>query len=172
MEEADNHHWMSGPHTVEQVHDIFDGQPWIPVRRFGVLQSSGDKVKLRPIDDFAENKVNSAYGYSDKLDLRTLDQIVWVTAAITRAMVMGHVCFRRSDGTLLQGKVHPGYLSGDGGRPLLSVLDLSSAYKQFAIRRECRRLSVITLKDPSDKVCKCFRSVQQPAWFILTAYPG
>ena len=156
MEEADNHHWMSGPHTVEQVHDIFNGQPWIPVRRFGVMQSSGDKLKLRPIDDFAENKVNSAYGYSDKLDLRTLDQVVWVTAAITRALALGHVCLRRSDGTLLQGKVHPGYLSDSGGRPLLSVLDLSSAYKQFAIRRDCRRLSVITLKDPSDNVCKCF----------------
>lgn len=156
LEEAENNHWMSGPHTVEQVHDIFKGQPWIPVRRFGVLQSSGDKIKLRPIDDFAENKVNSAYGYSDKLDLRTLDQIVWVTAAITRAVMIGRFCFRKSDGALLQGEVHPGYLADGGGRPLLSVLDLSSAYKQFAIYRDCRRLSVITLKDPADKACKCF----------------
>lgn len=43
LEEAENHHWMSGPHTVEQVHGIFKGQPWIPVRRFGVLQSSEKK---------------------------------------------------------------------------------------------------------------------------------
>ena len=84
MEEADNNHWMSGPYSVEQVHDIFGGQPWLPVRRFGVLQSSGDRMKLRPIDDFAESKVNNAYGYSDKLELRALDQVVWVTAAITR----------------------------------------------------------------------------------------
>ena len=111
LEEAENHHWMSGPHTVEQVHDSFKGQPWIPVRRFGVLQSK-KKNKLRPIYDLAENKVNSAYGYSYKLDMRALDQIVWVTAAITRAVTMGRVCFRRSNGVLLRGKVHPGYLTG------------------------------------------------------------
>ena len=156
MEEASNHHWMTGPHTVEQVHDIFNGQPWIPVRRFSVLQSSGDRMKLRPIDDFAENRVNTAYGYSDKLDLRTLDQVVWMTAAITRALALGYISFRRSDGTLLEGKVHSAYLEEGGGRPLLSVLDLSSAYKQFAISKDCRRLSVIALKDPSDSSCKCF----------------
>ena len=156
MEEAGNNHWMTGPYSVEQVHDIFGGQPWLPVRRFGVLQSSGDRMKLRPIDDFAENRVNNSYGYSDKLDLRTLDQVVWVTAAITRSLSLGYVSFRRSDGTLLQGKVNQAYLEGGAGQPLLSVLDLSSAYKQFAIRPDCRRLSVITLKDPSDGLCKCF----------------
>ena len=156
LEEAADNHWMTGPFSVEQIHEQFDGQPWIPVRRFGVLQSSGDRVKLRPIDDFAENKVNSAYGYSDKLDLRTLDQMVWMTVAITRALKRGHFCFCRSDGVKLQGKVHPGYLRDGAGQPLLTVLDLASAYKQCAIRKECRRLSVITLKDPADGCCKCF----------------
>ena len=89
MEEAGNNHWMTGPYSVEQVHDIFGGQPWLPVRRFGVLQSSGDRMKLRPTDDFAENRVNNSYGYSDKLDLRTLDQVVWVTAAITDPCLWG-----------------------------------------------------------------------------------
>ena len=56
---------------------MFHGQ-WIPVRRFGVLQSSagGKKVKLRPIDDFAEAEVNSAFSYVDKLDLRAIDSIM------------------------------------------------------------------------------------------------
>ena len=118
LEEAADNHWMTGPFSVEQIHEQFDGQPWIPVRRFGVLQSSGDRVKLRPIDDFAENKVNSAYGYSDKLDLRTLDQMVWMTVAITRALKLGHFCFCRSDGVKLQGKVHPGYLRDGAGQAI------------------------------------------------------
>ena len=46
---------------------------WVPVRRFAVVQSSQGKRKLRPIDDFSENKVNLAFGCSDKLDLFALD---------------------------------------------------------------------------------------------------
>ena len=114
-----------------------------------MLQSSGDRVKLRPIDDFAENKVNSAYGYSDKLDLRTLDQMVWMTVAITRALKLGHFCFCRSDGVKLQGKVHPGYLRDGAGQPLLTVLDLASAYKQFAIRRMLSQRDRVVYKRPA-----------------------
>ena len=169
LEEAADNHWMTGPFSVEQMHEQFSGQPWIPVRRFGVLQSSGVRVKLRPIDDFAENKVNSAYGYSDKLDLRTLDQMVWMNVAITRALKLGYFCFCRSDGVKLQGKVHPGNLMEGAGQPLLTVLDLASAYKQFAIRKECRRLSVITLKDVASVSLGMFFLVgPQPVWSTST----
>ena len=54
------------------------------MRRFGIRQSSGDKVKLRPIDDHAENRVNGAYAYSNKLELRTLAHIIWSATAIAR----------------------------------------------------------------------------------------
>lgn len=85
-EEATNLNWMRGPLSEEAVFREV-GKYWLPVRRFGVWQNSGDKVKLRPIDDYAENKVNGAFGYADKLDLRTLDQIIWVGAAIARALM-------------------------------------------------------------------------------------
>ena len=156
MDEVSDLHWMTGPYSIDQVHSHFGDEPWIPVRRFGVMQTSGDRKKLRPIDDFAENRVNTAYGYSDKLDLRTLDQMVWMTAALARAISTGKVCFRLSSGALLEGDVHPEYLEATAGRPLLSVLDLSSAYKQFAIGKKSRRLAVVTLKDPLDGCGKCF----------------
>ena len=69
------------------------------------MQSSGDKVKLRPIDDFAENRVNSAYGYSDKLDLTTLDQTIWTIVAMVRCLREGRVDFSLSDGRRLAGPV-------------------------------------------------------------------
>ena len=177
MEEASNHHWMTGPHTVEQVHDIFNGQPWIPVRRFSVLQSSGDRMKLRPIDDFAENRVNTAYGYSDKLDLRTLDQVVWMTAAITRALALGYISFRRSDGTLLEGKVHSAYLEEGGGRPLLSVLDLSQHTNNLRSARTAggsllSPLRILQTVHASVSLAMCCHLGRRPAWYTLTACPG
>ena len=147
---------MLGPFSIDEMHSRAGSQGWIPVRRFGVWQSSGDKKKLRPIDDYAENRVNSAFGYSDKLDLRTLDQVIWSAAAIVRAVHSGVVEFTLSDGTVLAGPVHPANLEGDAGTPLASVLDLASAYKQFALSPKCRLMSIVTLKDPASNQCKCF----------------
>eukprot|EP00435_Cladocopium_sp_Y103_P062683 s616_g24.t1 len=154
-EEATNLHWMRGPIPEGDVAKEYN-KPWLPVRRFGVWQSSGDKMKLRPIDDYAENKVNGAFGYADKLDLRTLDQIVWIGAAIARALLQGRVIFHLKDGVVLDAPVHESFLGSSNGQPLLSVLDLSNAYKQFATHPDCRRYSVITLKNPADQTVQCF----------------
>ena len=154
-EESSNLHWMRGPLSEEAVFREL-GPHWLPVRRFGVWQNSGDKVKLRPIDDYAENKVNGAFGYADKLDLRTLDQIIWVGAAIARALMDKRVVFHLKDGTILGAPVHSSYLSDSHGQPLISVLDLSNAYKQFALHPECRRYAVIALKSPIDQSLQCF----------------
>ena len=113
-------------------------------------------MKLRPIDDYAENKVNGAFGYADKLDLRTLDQIIWVGAAIARALMNERVVFHLKDGTTLDAPVHSSYLEGSYGHPLISVLDLSNAYKQFALHPDCRRYSVIALRSPVDQSLQCF----------------
>jgi len=154
-EEASNLHWMRGPIPESEVAKGHR-KPWMPVRRFGVWQSSGDKMKLRPIDDYAESKVNGAYGYAHKLDLRTLDQIVWVGAAIARALLTGRATFHLKDGTTLDAPVHETFLDAANGQPLISVLDLSNAYKQFALHPDCRRYSIITLKHPNDHSLQCF----------------
>ena len=154
IEEAQQSHWLSGPKTPEEVNQAFPSG-WLPVRRFGVWQSSGDKVKLRPIDDFAENRVNGAYGYSDKLDLRTLDQVVWLCCAFARAVHDGEVRLRLSNGHMLEGNLHPSY-AGRGALPKLSVLDLSNAYKQLPLHPTNRKYSMITLKDPVAGKAACF----------------
>ena len=58
LDEATNKEWMVGPLDVDEVR-ARHGEHWIPARRFGIRQSSGDK--LRPLDDYAENRVNGAY---------------------------------------------------------------------------------------------------------------
>ena len=148
LEETSANGWMLGPFSVEQMHERTGGKPWIPVRRFGVWQTSGDKTKLRPIDDYAENRVNSAFGYSDKLDLRTLDQVIWCAAAVVRVFPQRWVC--------LICRLHEAYRNVDDGKPVISVLDLASAYKQFALSPSCRLMSIITLREPSTGQCECF----------------
>ena len=154
LEEAKNSHWLLGPKTPGEVTADHPGG-WIPVRRFGVWQSSGDKAKLRPIDDFAENRINGAFGYSDKLDLRTLDQMIWLCCAFARAIHDGVVRLRLSDGRILDGALHSSY-GADGALPRLSVLDLSNAYKQLPLHPTNRRYSLITLKDPKSGKAACF----------------
>ena len=126
FEEAANKGWMDGPLTVHEVQSRY-GSSWIPVRRFGIWQSSGDKVKLRPIDDYAENRVNGAFAYSDKLELKTLDQIIWTAVAIVRSCSEGRVTLRPSDGEVLDAQVVDCILKSDSWKPMISVLDLSSA---------------------------------------------
>lgn len=159
-EEALNKHWMEGPLTVEQLNQRYPGG-WIPVRRFGIWQTSGDKTKLRPIDDFAENRVNGSFGYSDKLNLRTLDQVVWICCTIARALKDGRVSFTLSDGKLLEGALHSS-MRGDLGLPGLCILDLSNAYKQLPLHPHDRRYSITTLKDPASGEPACFEGKVLP----------
>ena len=148
LEEAGNKSWMRGPLSVEDVHDLYPSD-WLPVRRFGVWQSSGDKMKLRAIDDYSENRVNSAYSYMDRITLRTLDQVVWCCAAIVRMpRVRGEVCLELASGEVLRGPLHSSLRDADNSKPLVSVLDLSSAYKQLTLHPDSRKYSIVTLKNP------------------------
>lgn len=155
IEEPQNKHWLNGPLTTAEVGQLHpDG--WIPVRRFGVWQSSGDKVKLRPIDDYAENRVNGAFGYSDKLDLRTLDQVIWLCSAMARINDTGKVRLHLQDGSLLEGDQHADWRAGGNGELMLCVLDLSNAYKQLPLSPSCRKYSIVTLLDPHTGEPACF----------------
>ena len=127
----------------------------------------GEKTKLRPIDDYSENRVNGAFGYADKLDLRTLDQMIWLGAAIARALQTQRVVFHLKSGLTLDAPVHSSYLESSKGDPLISVLDLSNAYKQLALHPDCRRYSVVVLKHPTEHNLQCFEGRVLP--FGVTA---
>ncbi len=161
LEEANNRHWLDGPLSPEDVTARHPGG-WVPVRRFGVWQASGDKTKLRPIDDYAENRVNGAYGYSDKLDLRTLDQMVWLCSAVTRANETGKVKLQLQDGEVLEGKLHSEWSTQGMGVPMLCVLDLSNACKQLPLHPSCRKYSIVTLLNPETSEPACFEGKVLP----------
>ena len=112
------------------------GEAWLPVRRFGVWQNSGGKSKFRPIDDFAENTVNSSFSYVDKLDLRALDE----TVAIAREWGLqlqnpGHIEFCLQNGRVVRGTLHPTWQDAANRSLLLSTLDLKKCLQAVATER-------------------------------------
>ena len=146
---------LPGPFTVAEVDKLFP-EGWTPVGRFGVRQSSANSIKLRPIDDYSECKVNQALGYSDKIDLRALDELIWILRAWVKWMLEATTCeLMLSSGERLCDVVHPSCKLVDA-EPLLTSLDLHAAYKQLAISPSSRPLSVIVLANPHSGELGCF----------------
>ena len=152
---------LEGPLPESKVRAMH-GSDWVPVRRFGVVQSSAGHRKLRPVDDFSENKVNCAFGSSDKLDLRTLDEFAAACRLWARAVMQGHVSITMSDGRVLEGKVHGAWSVAGGSRPLITTLDLKAAYKQIPLAPSSRPLAVVSLPHPESR---------EPAFFTSCALP-
>jgi hypothetical protein len=95
--------WLDGPYSVSEVTEMF-GQHWLPVRRFAVRQ----KNKTRPIDDFRENTLNETLGSAEKPELRTMDHVLWAMVVLAQYLTFHeHMAFQLSDGTRLDGDVHP-----------------------------------------------------------------
>ena len=145
VKEAKEKERLKGPLTYDEINFLYD-HDWLPVRRFAVFQ----KDKWRPIDDFSENGVNGSFGSMEKVDLRALDETVWLSVAIMRALKSGAYSFRLADGSFLEGKVNDARFTNGSMRPLVKTLDLKSAYKQLALNDLEARKSVICLKCPDD----------------------
>ena len=79
MEEVTTKRWLDGPYSYDELECWFEGV-WNPVRRFGVWQRN----KLRAIDDFSESGVNASFAYLEKIQLRALDEIIWVAACFIK----------------------------------------------------------------------------------------
>ena len=91
--------WLKGPYTFEEITERV-GQQWLPVRRFCVEQ----KGKLRPIDDFCENRLNSTFTTVDKITLKTMDHIVWAALIVFQALPSHQrdaICFEEMEKNLL-----------------------------------------------------------------------
>eukprot|EP00969_Alexandrium_andersonii_P140854 6229838-Alexandrium_andersonii.AAC.1 len=69
--------WLRGPYDDDALREQL-GPRWIPVRRFGVLKGSGDKQKLRVVDDASEYMVNSAVGQCEKVDLGGVGELACI----------------------------------------------------------------------------------------------
>ena len=145
MQEVREKHWLQGPFSFEELEVMFDGV-WMPVRRFAVWQRS----KWRPIDDYTECGVNASFGYLEKIDLRALDQTVWVASCLIRhAIHLEFAEFRLSTGEVLRAPVDKHWKRRHSKEFVLTkTVDLKSAYKQLPISPIDRKLSILTLKSP------------------------
>ena len=138
IEESLEKGWLEPPLSEEDL-DIRFPNGWIPVRRFGIMKRN----KLRPIDDLSENGVNSAYMVSDKLTLRTMDELMWVCAALMGFIrCKGEVGLQVSTGIVLSGSLHEFWVRGkDRSRPVVKTVDLEAAYKQLPCTRVIARFA-------------------------------
>ena len=145
LEESLEKGWLEPLRSKEELDARFP-LGWIPVRRFGIVQRN----KLRPIDDLSENGVNSAYMVSDKLTLRTMDELVWACSTLMRFIRhKGDVGLQLSSGFVLSGRLHDFWVRAKGrSRPVVKTVDLKAAYKQLALNPCDRAVCVVTIRDP------------------------
>lgn len=149
MDEVIEKRWLDGPYNKEELDTLFD-DAWLPVRRFAVWQRS----KWRPIDDFTECGVNSSFAYSEKVDLKALDETVWIANCFVKLCLReSHFNFRLRDDGELEGEVHPFWKTakGDSTQLVAKTVDLRSAYKQLAICPSNRKYSALALRKPGAK---------------------
>ena len=156
IKEATEKAWLRGPMDHDEVCKAV-GNDWLPVRRFCVEQ----KGKLRPIDDFCENRVNQAFSSVDKISLKTMDHITWAVLVICKHAIHNHeMDFVLKSGERLRGKVHEDWT---GGCSLsATTLDLQSAYKQLPLHEADVNKAVVTLRDPACNVARHFTMCTLP----------
>ena len=103
MQEMKQKHWLDGPYSKCELDVLFE-EKWLPVRRFAVWQRS----KWRAIDDFSECGVNSTFSYLEKVDLKALDEIVWISCCFVRYCIFeNRFDFTLTSGEELKGNVDP-----------------------------------------------------------------
>ena len=156
VKEATDKGWLEGPYSLERMNEML-GDRWLPVRRFGVEQ----RGKLRPIDDFCENQLNSAFTTVDKISLRTLDHMLWAALMVCRHCLYNRdMDFVMKDGTRLKGPVHTDW-HGDSGMKV-TALDLRSAYKQLPLNEADMNKAVVTILNPT---------TGHPEFFLMNTLP-
>ncbi|CAE7215912.1 gpt [Symbiodinium sp. CCMP2592] len=154
--------FISGPYDSEEdVKKALGVSHICCSRRFGVKQGAGDALKYRPIDDFKESAINSAYHAVDRLQLHDVDYFVSLIRFLANSVDdSGAVNVELSDGTVLSGAVHSDFRSGR--RWLGRCLDLEKAYKQVPILAAHLPLAVIMVWDPNTSRNRYFTTWSMP----------
>ena len=151
VDEAVSKKWLEGPYTPTEI-SVKVGEPWLPVRRFALHQ----KGKLRPIDDFKENRLNEAFSSSERIDLHAVDHLVWSAMMVLNCSLHRRdMHFKLDDGTELSGPVHSGWSHAKEDL-LITAFDLESAYKQLPLNPQERDCTVVSLANPKDGSPACF----------------
>ena len=160
MQELPDKSWLEGPYSRDELDALFN-ETWLPVRRFAVWQRS----KWRAIDDFSECGVNATFSYLEKIDLKALDEVVWMACCFVKfCMYEERFDFSLTSGERLAGPVASEWrdMPADSVRLVSKTIDLKSAYKQFPIFPEHRKFSVLVLKRRADGATMGFVSKTLP----------
>ena len=112
--------WIEGPIDPSSLPDDA-----VINRRFGIKQTSGDRVKVRLIDDFSASGVNSTVQIDSSTKLHTLD----IAAALCMDLL------KKSPTSQWVGK----------------TVDLSAAYRQLGVSPKSRWVAYIAVFDPSTR---------------------
>ena len=127
-EEAEAKGWLEGPLEIPDIEERSGGK-WILVKRFHVVQ----RGKIRPIDDFSQCAVNDAFACCERVELRTLDELLWACIILVRhCKHMSAFEYPLSDGAILSGPVSSGWGKTDWSLRV-GAIDLKSAYKQLPL---------------------------------------
>jgi hypothetical protein len=125
---------LHGPFSEQEIAEHFGSDKWLFNPRFAI------ENKVRAIDDGKRSALNLAYTTSFKLELYDVDTLAALVAAVADSLRVGRVSFDMDDDTVCSVPVHPEVASDAwSGR----TLDLSRAYKQLALDRASRCLSVV-----------------------------
>eukprot|EP00435_Cladocopium_sp_Y103_P010452 s4861_g2.t1 len=133
MKEVELGH-LHGPFPEAEITAHFGTDKWLFNPPFALYQGSENKV--RAIDDGKRSALNLCYTTNFKLELYDVDTLAALVAAVADSLQTGEVRFDMHDNM----SVHP-MVSSDTwcGR----TLDLSRAYKQLALDKASRLLSVV-----------------------------
>eukprot|EP00435_Cladocopium_sp_Y103_P042429 s357_g11.t1 len=137
MKEVELGH-LHGPFSEDEVTAHFGTDRWLFNPRFALYQGSENKV--RATDDGKRSALNLCYTTNFKLELYDVDTLAALIAAVADSLKAGTVNFDLTDDTSCSVPVHPLVASDTWcGR----TLDLSRAYKQLALDKASRLLSVV-----------------------------
>ena len=132
-----------GPFSKEQM-DARHPHGWVPCVRFPVSQ----KGKVRPCDDYAKYGQNGTSEADETVDTEGVDSITAVARLWASAVDdQGNVRIVLSDGTVLEGKVHPSLTRDEILRLFARIIDLARAYKQLARRPEDADFAIFAMQD-------------------------
>ena len=148
----------AGPYTEEEV-DAIMGTSWAPARRVGLVQTAG----VRPIDDFSEFGHNGTSETHERVDLATVDVCAGILKEYYAAVKDDQqVSVVLTDGTVLEGPLHPSLKAPEDRRIRGRTVDLRQAFKQLAPAPAMAPLTVVCIWHP---VLKGIR------YYLLRALP-
>ena len=162
--------YLIGPYeSLEDVKATLGAEEVCCSRRFGVRQGSGDSEKCRPIDDYKESGVNTAYHAVDLLQLHDVDYLVNLCCFVANAAHDdGFTRVGLSDGSTLVGRTHGDLLGGV--KWLGRCLDLEKAYKQIPVMAKDLVFAVLMVWEPGSGSWKYFISRSLPFGCCAAVY--